>query len=486
MNFGINSNTPQIQNNPDEPTSTVESKLPSSKQPLDKPKISRDTNPAFIAKIKDLIKNKFLLLASYGKKIKKEAGQLKHLVLRKQVYLIKKLSSSVFAALNLAKHFEKGCEWIAKNHIVRKFKDILEFIKNMKVEFFKDSVLAILIDPLEKKLEEFSNKWKQLPKDEKALIKSLQEELNEISDLTEGKEFIQLRNLMVGELLTKEIVTLPLNEGLEWIIPTYDESGKPVNIPYSISYRLLMGTSQIPVYLFLPVSEKDKKIVPPILVFRGTRFDFSNTTDILSIIENLNKRGPARDLYEELRDDLKFLLKSEYDRNHSIEKKIRVLGYSQGGVLAQRAIVDFYEYINLDPLYISIFFNSPGVENDYHQRWELIPKELKPGVLGYVVSNDVISKYGKSFIGDLFEIHPISSSVSTAHYGNRFLEPGWEMFRINKQQEEKCQLRAFANQLMTSTTVEAIYKLAKAGVTMMRNSAKNKKALLDHDCLAMR
>ncbi len=82
----------------------------------------------------------------------------------------------------------------------------------------------------------------------------------------------------------------------------------------------------------------------------------------------------------------------QWYHNNGDLPKLRIFGYSQGGVLGQRAIVDLLKFVDCNPKNSSIFFNPVGVESDYIDKWKNAGNTSLPTVYNYVVSNDIISQ----------------------------------------------------------------------------------------------
>jgi hypothetical protein len=196
-----------------------------------------------------------------------------------------------------------------------------------------------------------------------------------------------------------------------------------------------------------------------------------NEGDIRSVIENLNKVGPARGVYNEFKGTLKDMFKRWFP---TMEKPLfRVMGYSQGAVLGQRACVDFYPYIDKRILNGSIFMNSPALEKDYIQAWESIKMENRPNVTNILVTRDLVSKRGNKFIGEVYEIDPLKKmGFLAAHMGCKFINKAISIYQVDNDKEAESYSRQLINQVMSSDMIEVLYKF------MVNRTRKTKPASL--------
>ncbi len=271
-----------------------------------------------------------------------------------------------------------------------------------------------------------------------------------------GVDQYMVKEALATELLTKYIVAQTLSIGFTFPFPHIKADGKYVTIHYKLIRVFSLGNSEIPVYLF----EAKEKFAAPLIVFRGTKMNFDTLSDARSVIENFNANGPARGHYSVFTKELKNFFTDWYtDPKHQL--KFRVFGYSQGGVLGQRAVTDFYEYMQKDRRNHSIFFNSPGVETDYYEKWNLFNPDTRPKVVNYVITNDIVSKTGAGFIGEVYEIRPQEeSTLMTAHFGVRFLEGDWKVYAIDKESEAATLSRRLLNALQASFLTNEVYQIA--------------------------
>ena len=269
-----------------------------------------------------------------------------------------------------------------------------------------------------------------------------------------------VKEALAIEIITKYIVAQNLPDGFMIPFPIIDKRKKNAVAQYSLTRTFRLGNSEIPVYLF----EAKEQLLPPILVFRGTRMNFDKMSDAYSIVENFNAHGPARGFYQEFAPTLKEFFNQWFKLPEHFQK-FRIFGYSQGGVLGQRAAVDFAEYLGQSRNDCSVFFNSPGIEKDYLEKWNALNPEQRPAAINYVVSRDAVSKVGAGFIGEVYEVSPeFAARVTEAHFGVRLLEDNWKLYKIHSDQESESATRKILNAIQASVLTNGVYQLASKGV----------------------
>lgn len=297
--------------------------------------------------------------------------------------------------------------------------------------------------------------------------------LRDIANISFPQEQYQIRNAMVGELLTKYIVAVPLEEGMQFPLPCFNRALEPVCISYAIQCRFFLGNSGIPVYILQPAPEYDAEGCCPIVVFRGTKFSLDCKSDIRSIVENLNKEGAARGLYNEFRKTLGRYMKAKCAGENGTAPRFRVMGYSQGGVLAQRAVVDFYEYVAREPLHLSLFFNSPALEDDYFNRWLEIPETSRPSCFNILRTGDPVSKRGHKFIGNVYEVEPLQKEgLLQAHLGAKTITTTLRIYEVHNDKEALHETRKLINELMASALVEGLYNVLSKGLSRLQSRSQ--------------
>jgi len=341
---------------------------------------------------------------------------------------------------------------------IKKFSDLIEFLGLADLSYKRKSKKAIQNEnlntiqrgTLEKNLdpdlfgEEFLNNYIS--------------ELRALSNMEVDAKLFPIVEALAVELLTKYIAAQDLVEGTKIPFPVLKVSGHSTATEYTVSGVFTLGSSGIPIYLLTG------KNLPPLLIFRGTKLGLKKVAEVRSIIENFNSKGPARLHYNNFLPTMKAFFEEWFDGAPK-SKKFRLFGYSQGGVLGQRTLVDFPEYVQTSDKYPSIFFNSPGVEEDYYRKWSNFDEKHRPAAINYVTTGDVVSKIGTGFVGEIFEINPkVEKDILESHYGMKFLEEDWKLYRVDSEAESKSETRAMLNAIQASFLTTEVYKIASAGV----------------------
>jgi hypothetical protein len=340
-----------------------------------------------------------------------------------------------------------------------------DMLAHMWLEFARVSSNPYTVCPFEKKdMDAFNSLLEKIPAptNRSTVItmskqKQCESAFKLINTMTQGDSSLnEYRDLATAEVLCKQFaMSGAVQKGDVISLPCVDKDNNSVMIEYEVYEKFDLNNTDIPVYVLRPKNAKDQEYYEPILLFRGTCPD-SEEGGVRSLLENMDTDGPARRIYEASLPKIKKVMDDLYplDRPHN-KPKVRVMGYSQGGVLGQRAVVDFAEQVSQDKP--SLFFNSAGVEKDYKVRWDNIPEENRPNVKNFLVSRDPISKAGAAFIGELYEIEPTSCDMVSAHFECRLLESGWKIYKLDPKLEEECTTRKLVNRVRTDSKVERVY-----------------------------
>lgn len=449
-------------------------------EPLQQKRLAETPKTTLSSKIQNIFKQNVDNLRTFFQKVADNKNCVSHYIsLRNEVFRIKKLAVPLFK--KIAENLKQKAGKLMENRVIRKFKDSLEYLQGCDFKFVRQSEDPLRKDKLDQLEEELLEKYRDYEENTSVLppgdlIAMAIDMLKGIAKIKFKPEQFQIRNAMVAEVLTKYIVSQPIPLNLEMPIPCFDAKGYPIVVDYINFKRLSLGESGLPVYIFIPKIETDRAIYAPFLIFRGTRLNLSDETDIRSIIENLNRIGPARGVYDDFKSDLITFFQLWFTGNKTLPL-FRIMGFSQGAVLGQRAIVDFHKYLLKDSLNSSILFNSPGVEADYAVAWEKIIPEEKPSVINYLVTHDIVSKRGVKFIGEVLELQPLEHSIFNAHLGAKFLAQSWVIFEVDNDKEAESYSRKLVNQVMSSGLVEGLYKLAAFGLGKLQSRGKKQKSL---------
>lgn len=436
-----------------------------------KKQISTPKETSLIGTIRGLVQQKLQNVGEFFKKVVENSDCKNHILgMRHSLSNVSKLSIPSFK--KIAEQFKKGAKSITDNRIVRKLKDIYDFLDKSDFNFVRKSDKPYLKEKFNSSQQKLLQRYTKFEKEQETMkpeqvLDEAIELLKYIGALSFQPDKYPIRNAMVAEVLTKYVVSQNIPDSKELPIPSFSAEGQPTVIQYILFRKINLANTGIPVFIFLPKKEEDRLHYSPLLVFRGTKFSFGKHSDIRSIVENLNKAGPARGIYDLFKKDLNQFFISWY-KDKVPKPLFRVLGYSQGAVLGQRTIVDFHHYVEKGLLNASILFNSPGVEEDYQIAWEKIETENRPIAVNIIVTHDVISKRGTKFIGDVYEIEPpYSGHILDSHFGSKFITDEWGVFFIDNDNEALSESRKFVNQVMSSDIVESLYQFASKGLNKL-------------------
>ena len=382
--------------------------------------------------------------------------------MRRSAGKIKKLVQPFFQKIK--EIAQEQTDKLGNSRVVRKLKNMLETLETYDFNFVRSSESPILIDAMAQSLTELLEQYADFERrnstlDDEEHHSEIGKLLASIGKLPFKEDKFHVRNAMVGEVLTKYLAQRSLNETDHLVIPCL-RGLEPCMISYGPVARMSLGESGIPVLVYAPLEKGDRSTFSPLLLFRGTRMNFTNAVDIRSVLENLHKVGPARHIYDQFRGALQQFLVQWFKEAGANTPHFRILGFSQGAVLGQRALVDFYPYCERRLYQESLLFNSPALEEDYFSTWEQIPTEEKPQVIIYLVTHDVVSKRGYRFASDqIYEIKPRQPKKWLgAHLGSKFVDPEWEVFQVDNFKESESPSRKLVNQVCASSSVEMIYK----------------------------
>ena len=206
--------------------------------------------------------------------------------------------------------------------------------------------------------------------------------LDEISkNITCKKSF----NWAIAEVACKVLAYRELKEKDTFILPHYFGHAK-VETVYEVT-RVFDLWKSMRAFGLIP----KEKGFPPILLFRGTDFSLVTSSSRISILSNLDPKGPGHTIYDHAKDEISSWLKD------SSKGGIRpvVWGYSLGGALASFAILSDPELFSQEhPSYI---FNHPGFSKENFEKWHAIPKGDLPKSVCFVTDGDIVSKFGLLF-----------------------------------------------------------------------------------------
>lgn len=449
-------------------TAPVSTEKPLAKE-VETPKHS-PTVQKVITATKKAVQN---LAKSFDQVSKNENCKNHKLGMRFSMKRVSSLAGALFK--KIGKKFKETTKPAWNSKVVRKLKDVVTTLEKGEFRFIRKSKKPFIQITFDNEVKKLLNRYFKFEENvpnmtDDAALNEIYALLNTVGEISFSPEMFQIRNAMVAELITKHLVTQRLEEGIRCPIPCFNKNSKPVLINYTLLHRFELGNSGIPVYLFHPPQEHENEGCSPILAFRGTHFSLESISSVRSVVENLNKIGAARDLYDSFKVLLGKFIIDHYSGAAQTAPGFRIMGYSQGALLGQRAVIDFHRYLAKDELNPSLLYNSPGLEADYMDRWDAIPENARPQCINILVTHDIISKRGHKFIGEVFEVDPQKKlSFMEAHCGAKTITSQLEIFRVDNERESKSKTRKLVNEVMASCVVESLYKLINFGLKKIQN-----------------
>lgn len=249
---------------------------------------------------------------------------------------------------------------------------------------------------------------------------------------TENNELLQLR---VAQILAKILIgncSRRLQKGFEIEIPVVTSTNKRELVKYRIESKFDLGKG-IPAFGFVD----PQGIHAPLLIFRPTNLEVQYVDSIASLIANLNPKGAAYKEYTHSKLNIEKWL--ERVTNNGVNKA-RVLGFSQGGMLASYVLTYQSKWISSSIDRPSFILDGPGLSFEVSQDWNKLQK--KPHVWTFVMRGDFIPKLGDQLIGKVFEIETREKlSAIESHLVVGSLAREWNIREVDRDQENRSEVR---------------------------------------------
>lgn len=259
-------------------------------------------------------------------------------------------------------------------------------------------------------------------------IDDLQKLLTTIYETIEDPIIMQA---MSAQVLTKLVMSHKahvIKVGDTLHIPTLDSLGNRHCVEYTFVKKFNVWQG-IPAF---GLADKNNQF-PPILLFRPTNTNYNDIDMLPTIFANLHPAGPAWDLFKKSRYEISDWLEGQ---NKQSTEKARVMGFSQGGILASYFLAHYSHHFNTNEWAPSIILDAPGVSARVEEIWDAI--EQKPNVQMYINRGDIVPKVGKAFIGKVFEVDSCQKSASVAaHCSLSLFAPKWKIVEISNDHEKK-------------------------------------------------
>jgi len=251
----------------------------------------------------------------------------------------------------------------------------------------------------------------------------------------QDKELVQLNNVCqkledqkaMDEMLAKGYASRDLEIG---DILAYGKS-------YYKVYDVLVTGEGLSAYALLPLI-KDQEHTEPIIAFPGTKF-YPSGTDAASTVINDLERSMGYSGYNAGRP---FLRKWLFDKNFC-KDKVRLVGFSLGGIYAQMLVADYPEMI-----YEAVVFSSPGVSPTTVDRfYKNINKAKGPLSLTYYrVHGDSCDYFGELFVGIDVKTENVNIDVGIIYPYEELNLPGTapHTHRFFSESHDRCDLEMVA------------------------------------------
>jgi hypothetical protein len=266
---------------------------------------------------------------------------------------------------------------------------------------------------------------------------------------TESNDLLQLR---VAQILAKILMgncSRKLQKGFEIEIPVVNSANRRELVKYTIDTKFDLGKG-IPAFGL--VDPKGRHA--PLLIFRPTNLEIQYVDSIFSLIANLNPKGPAHTEYTQSKSKIESWLKRVTNDG---QNKARVMGYSQGGMLASYVLTYQSKWISASLDRPSFILDSPGLSFEVAKDWNRMQK--KPHVWSFVMRGDLIPKLGNQLIGKVFEIETTEKmSAVQSHKAVASLARRWKIREVDVDEENRSDMRkSFAKVQKVAT--DTLYSL---------------------------
>lgn len=246
---------------------------------------------------------------------------------------------------------------------------------------------------------------------------------------------VDLMQVRVAQILTKQLIancSRSLKPGFEIEIPVLNSKGVAELVNYRIDQKFDLGDG-IPAFGFIDPNG----VHPPLLIFRPTNLDIQYVDSVSSLVANLDPKGPAWKLYEAAKDEIDVWLQ---ESTQDGQNKARVMGFSQGGILATYFLTYHSRYFSRKVTQPSFVLDGPGMPLNVAREWSGVQK--KPHVWSFVNRGDLVPKMGSELIGRVFELSvPQKMSPIQSHKAMTSLAKRWEIKEVDKGKEKRSEIR---------------------------------------------
>lgn len=237
-----------------------------------------------------------------------------------------------------------------------------------------------------------------------------------------------IQRVAMAEILAKVLAYRKLSNGDE--IPIAYHIGDDVHgvATYTVD-KLYLDNGH---YAYgLHATDADGQPLPPFVIFRGTVPYPSAEGALETLLADLSPEGIGWRVFSSGRQ----VLTSWLQEHTTADRKAIVIGHSLAGALAT------YTTVHLNDLVHKTYcFGRPGINKQTAEAWRAL--EDRPKLRVFNDAWDVIPYFGGRVIGDVFIVKSDEALGSLswplqAHNRLIFNTPGWELHRINTDEENE-------------------------------------------------
>jgi hypothetical protein len=285
-----------------------------------------------------------------------------------------------------------------------------------------------------------------------------------INNIEESVINADLKRLFIAEVLSKIVGFQDYSK-----IPTKDRVIKLPQEGEQISYQLEKIVLPDGVFATGLIPPKDSPY-PPILIFRGTSTEMTTTGAVVSMYNNLDPEGVAKEFFIKSRPQIKRWLERV---NKETNNKVQLFGYSQGAALAAMTAATFPTRIHDNPNFPSITLNAAASDEETVRLWDGSP--LKPCLKQYLVRGDIVSRLGYQPIGTVYQIqYNLLSAGVNPHFILSFAQPEWQCHLVDAEKDNAALSRKVISILSSSTLGKELFSHFSEGYLGMALKAANK------------
>mgnify|MGYP000041213446 CR=1 FL=1 len=242
----------------------------------------------------------------------------------------------------------------------------------------------------------------------------------------------QIRHAMAGQLLSQILASEDIPAGFKVVIPITDQAGNPTVATYTVDKKFDLWHG-IPAYGL----SSSHEAASPIILFRSTKSNLSETKVLASLLTNLHPKGVAWNTFKNCRQEVREWLEKETQSSGHLA---RAIGFSQGGALAKYFVTYDHDLFSKEGWAPSLTFGAPATSSSVKESYENL--SAKPHLESYITRGDVVPKVGESLFGTVYQVTstkdlPFPKSHSTLS----LLDSSWSLHKVDVELENKSHIR---------------------------------------------